>query len=580
MQASDFLTIVWGDPPPGPVLIWTAPDKKSQWFRRFDDIDRVVARYEYGEVYAQVGMAPETGVRLTSGRRIKESQVAGIPAFWADVDVAHPVHKKASQLPPTIEDARAAIAELPLQPTLVVSSGHGLQCWWILESVWAFSTPEEREEARRLAQGWHHIIQNIFKVRGWVIDSVFDLTRLMRLPGTWNNKDRQDRRPVEVLEDNGLRYQRQQVAALIPTDFQPTPMTSQPGTRSKREAENSGTSSEFILDPNAEPGTTRMLALLKIHPKFKKTWEGERADLNDQSPSGYDFSLASMALHAGWPEQEVVNLLIAFRRKHGFAPKLRQNYFKTTIRNAKKPIETAAILQVLEDTANDPGQHPPDDSNRQTDGAEKLGLVSTLLGINISAVERFPGLSASYVLHSDQGPVEIASTEDLFNPAKVQVAIANATKAVVELTGPVKKRWNHVVRLMLESCVDRDLGDLSHTMTQVEALLEEYLCELGVHEYSESAMAERMPFMDEGRIRVHIYHLANWLSDAARDRNMNVATLGPLLRRLGAKNDPIDIKPKKNRTRSTYRNWVLPERFSEPFITATSEDEGHDQTDE
>ena len=97
-----------------------------------------------------------------------------------------------------------------------------------------------------------------------------------------------------------------------------------------------------MLDPEAEPSFTRLETLLKLEPKFSKTWEMQRPDLADQSASAYDMALANYAVRAGWPDQEVANLLIAFRRRNGLDPKLREDYYAVTIAKAHEPLEQQA----------------------------------------------------------------------------------------------------------------------------------------------------------------------------------------------------------------------------------------------
>ena len=46
----------------------------------------------------------------------------------------------------------------------------------------------------------------------------------------------------------------------------------------------------------------KLEALQKANPKFRKSWEQDRKDMADQSPSAYDMSLATMAIQAGWSD--------------------------------------------------------------------------------------------------------------------------------------------------------------------------------------------------------------------------------------------------------------------------------------
>ena len=218
----EFLKTLWGDTPPGKVLIWTLPDKKSRWYSHFENVTADMRFHEKEDVYTGVGLAPHEGLRLPSNKRLKEWEVTGITAFWSDIDVAHPVHKTAKQYPPSIEKALEALEQLPFAATIIVDSGHGVQLWWVLKEVWIFEDEADRERARRASQWWHRVVKGIFAEHGWDVDSTFDLPRVMRLPGTWNNKEPEDRRRVEVTGGCGERYDRQQFLDLVP-DRLPAP---------------------------------------------------------------------------------------------------------------------------------------------------------------------------------------------------------------------------------------------------------------------------------------------------------------------------------------------------------------------
>ena len=379
MTASDFLTMLWGTVPPGPVLVWTLPDKSSCWHSTFDTVDADVLRHEHRDVYTGVGLAPTTGVRLTAHNRLREHQVAGIPAFWADIDVAHPVHKMAAQLPPTAEQALEALAALPFEPTIIVDSGHGMQVWWLLEEPWLFDTPEERELARRASQWWHSVIKGLFEDKGWTIDATFDLSRVMRIPSTWNNKVVDDRRRVEVTGGSGERYPLSRFLDLVPETF--TADSGRP--RQKRSGDKGGsapTATSLIVDPESAPAPWLLETLLQIDPRFRQTWGHRRPDLPDQSPSGYDMALAHAAVRAEWPDQEVRHLLVAFRRNHGFDLKLREDYYTLTISKARASLERPGDAAGSKDDFRAVEQ--PADSRKE--GGVQSDALSSPMGDEIS----------------------------------------------------------------------------------------------------------------------------------------------------------------------------------------------------
>jgi len=69
------------------------------------------------------------GLGLIAGRpagRGKAEEVAAIGTLWADIDLASDAHP-GKKLPATVEEAESILARMPLAPSMVVHSGHGLQ---------------------------------------------------------------------------------------------------------------------------------------------------------------------------------------------------------------------------------------------------------------------------------------------------------------------------------------------------------------------------------------------------------------------------------------------------------------------
>jgi putative DNA primase/helicase len=91
---------------------------------------------------------------------------------------------------------------------------------------------------------------------------------------------------------------------------------------------------ELRLDPNAEPPADRFQALLANDSRCKATWERTRTDLHDSSPSGYCWALATAAVQAGWTDQEVCDLLVAWRARHK-ADRKPVSWYVTTISNVR-----------------------------------------------------------------------------------------------------------------------------------------------------------------------------------------------------------------------------------------------------
>lgn len=167
------------------LLLWRFPSKTSHWVQCATEevIAQIQEWAKTEDVYVGCGLAGHNyGERV----RCKSDDICAIPGLWLDVDYGT-AHKKFN-LPPTQEDALSLIESMGPQPTLVVHSGHGLQAWWAFKELWIFDTDAERKQAQSLTHAWNQTFIAKANKRGWTGDNVGDLSRVMRIPGTWNRK--------------------------------------------------------------------------------------------------------------------------------------------------------------------------------------------------------------------------------------------------------------------------------------------------------------------------------------------------------------------------------------------------------
>lgn len=137
---------------------------------------------------------------LGSAKRGGYEHVIGIPGLWTDIDIAGPGHKE-KNLPPTLEAAIDLIREaMPTYPpTHYVTSGGGIHCYWLFKKPKLFMNAADKLDAQMMLRGVHSRIQNAAQKRGWRIDNVSDLARLLRIPGTYNMKNPENPRLVRIL---------------------------------------------------------------------------------------------------------------------------------------------------------------------------------------------------------------------------------------------------------------------------------------------------------------------------------------------------------------------------------------------
>lgn len=333
-----FLSALYPDGlPDDTALVLFVKDQDAKGSHLYPkDLDELCERAEKAgkDVYFTAALQPPT---YRHGMRAKASEARGIPGFWCDFDFAKEGSRKSYF---TDEDGlRAFIDDLPMQPTLLVHTGGGMHAWWLFKEEWVFEN--DRSRAARLARGWARFIQREAKRQGVDVDSTFDLSRILRLPGTLNY-GYDPPRAVELVEDGGPRYN--------PSDFEIW----------EAEEEKSAPELERFEVRDGAINAALLEALFAVEPRARRTWERKRKDLGDQSQSAYDLSLANDALIAGWTYQETVDLLVSFRERCNERPK-HTGYYELTLRKAAilaqevevAEEETAGALEQVKDAAGE-----------------------------------------------------------------------------------------------------------------------------------------------------------------------------------------------------------------------------------
>ena len=324
------------------------------------------------------------------------------------------------------------------------------------------------------------------------------------------------------------------------------------------------TTEEIVLDPHATPDAVRLVDLLKANPKLQQSWDQNRRDLQNQLPSSYCRSLADGAIRAGWPDQEVVNLLICWRRIHGHDLKLRERYYDLTLTRAKEPIQMEQEQEKLEETLI----HPPEDE------PEVLkDRLDKLFKVDIIRIVRYLGDPPDFYMYTEQGEITIGPIANLASQPKFREAVMAATSIVIpKVSGAV---WETRVQAVLNMCEDADLGDASHPDNETRTWVHDYLIERYVRSQDEweKATQRRFPFIKGDRIRIFLDDLGRWL-DTSMGRKQDSNILAQRLKRIKA--EPERVHLKVGGARTTRSVWVLPEIFQPPAVGTDPEDDGPD----
>ena len=166
------------------------------------------------------GLAIYYGVCPRFDRGGKKCHVTSIPGLWADVDDKRFAGARAG--------GAAALGAFPLPPTWVIDSGGGLQAYWDLVAPLLVAGVDDPLVAR--VEG---LLARLYTTLG-DLDSVQDLSRVLRVPGTCNSKY-DPPRPVTVRHhDPEARYTLEDFEDLLPAPPRPRPPNIPPGTHAGR----------------------------------------------------------------------------------------------------------------------------------------------------------------------------------------------------------------------------------------------------------------------------------------------------------------------------------------------------------
>lgn len=523
---------------------WEMPGKTTLWFGP-SDLDQVAetiaASTGTHDLYSGVSVVTaDDAARAGSRRRPRQSPtpedpdsavVAGVVALVADIDLAGPGHQSPKPYPPTMPDALAVIERVPLQPTALVHSGHGLHVWWHLKEPWVFDSDEERKLAIALFRGWSACVRSCAQALEYDIDSVPDLSRVLRIPGTLNHKNGTSA-PVEIIRiDWDLRYE--------PSHFDDwrAEITEDPTPAAQAMPAAFPWSKHEVLCENLEG--------------YRATWDHRRPDLAGKSCSEYDMALAHYGVMAGWSDAEISALLIAHRaRFQGAQDKSKRvDYLSRTIAKARTssgvPSPGTDALTILRS----------DESDRPS----KVRALATLLDIPLDDIRHIEGPSGVYEFYLLGKCVEIPATR-LRDQAYFAGQIFDLTNRapVTWPTRPSKDHpggltWREVMHAIAAAAESVASNDDVSVRGGTLSILRDYCQDNQLTEYPPGTTAPpHQPFIREGRIWLHLDSFRRYAT--TRDFPLERSALIQRLHGWGAVRTVISVKatPERNTTRYMY----------------------------
>lgn len=523
--------------------LWTLHDKTSHWY--LASHAHLAASHQVGQCDVYVG--PAFGRACgTSNERIKAENTAGIVGLWADIDYHDgDIHKK-TNIPANADVALAIIRDIPLRPTIIVWSGHGFQCWWLFEEPWRFDTASERDEAKALSRRWGATIKSIAALHGAQVDSVFDLARVMRVPGTYNAKRPEQMELVIVREQSGERYN--------PSDFEPYLIDDpQPVGDEPVEVTLTGEISDAL-----QPDMQKFMALYTNDSSFRAFYEHKKKPANDDSMSGYDLALANIAVRVGWTNEEILALLVQHRRQHGDLVK-HAKYYELTIAKARNQYRAEASINALANEASMASSEGVEAAPEPPAEGDILKSISDMLGVPVAGLIEYTSTPPTYRLLLESGDVFLGGAEVFVNQNRFRTKVLEIAGVLpTQLKGGT---WTNLVNLLMRVRERQDTGDDTTESGRFSDLMHAYLSRKRVtRDDMAHAIETRSPFVHEGRICFFSTQFKQFIRDDANesiDRN----TLAAWLTKEGVKTETIYFERRDGHRTSTSVRILPRERF-------------------
>lgn len=347
-QALEFLHTLWPQLPHRHTFaLWIKGHSKGDHKtipygpETLDKAAALTAKYAESDlqkqVYFHLGASAEP---IREGGRFNAEEVGAIPGFWADIDVGEGAAANHAE-------ALAFACSMPLKPSIIVASGSGgCHAYWLFQRPWIFADREEHDAAAKLSKGWLRLVQAKSSEWGWTkADQVYDLARLLRMPGS-TNLNGPEPRPVKIIpgSNSGHRYTREQFREAIEAAGIDLNALDKPGSAAAAPTTSLAAGNGQIKAMDKD----RIQAFLDLEDDtFTSLWNLRRPWLKQdgQTPdwSSYDAGLASWALHAGLQENDAAALLVSFREAHcqtdaDRAKAQRRDYLERTLQRAKQGV--------------------------------------------------------------------------------------------------------------------------------------------------------------------------------------------------------------------------------------------------
>lgn len=211
-----------------------------------------------------------TDIPIPEHIRSKKNDISLQTSIWVDIDVVGGVH--IGEIYPT--SIESAISFLPFKPSIIVNSGYGIHAYYLLSKALIIGD-YNRDEAETRNKKLISIVRHNAGIYRKAVDSVQDLSRILRMPGTFNYKSDSTVPPLcRVVKLNKVVYRVDELDDLIEASFNSIPQEAKEYVTSSNSEQQQNTplipKVEINLNLTATEVTrTKLIQILKATP-FEK----------------------------------------------------------------------------------------------------------------------------------------------------------------------------------------------------------------------------------------------------------------------------------------------------------------------
>lgn len=567
--------------------IWNKRNKQTLWLNNIDEAVKYSeeqSKKTGNDLYVCVGTGPDPKkieriiLDKEKGPEYKqflETEIKKLTGFYLDIDIADENHKKLN-LPQNIEEALKLLDTCWHKPTFLINSGYGLHCWWLFKEPFEIETEKDFNFIKERTRAFNNFFVKRAREQEREVDHLFDLKRLLRIPGTYNWKDPKNPKEVYFIKNNPeLRYEVSDFEDIFDFNFETVTET-----KIRKDFGSSVKEIQDIIDEidfeKKELNQDDMMNLeLVFGPKFINLWEKKLDDnARFSSASEYDWNIASLCNRLGFSNQRIFQAMVSFRQKHNLDLKLNnKQYYARTIKDLKKtydpskdplnfnkqPEPSVVSSEPESELKPEDNAQPDKKDSSETNLLEKnktliKKALSDKLNIKIlKFIKYIEDPRPQYVLITDDNQkIFLGDVSQISSQNHFKKHILDAKNFCIP--SYKKDAWDMIIQQLFDICEEISTGE-ENSSRAIILWLDEYLSEQPNIDKDEGCQTNS-PFKDEGDWHIFIDNFYIWCV-SCKNIDMKKNRFLTYLTMCGCKSIQKRYTDEKNNT-SRKRVWKIP----------------------